>query len=114
VRGTGHGDIVLVASTSVLFGGRQRGLPRRQLRARVRLARTLKNEIVRIAPRGRVNVVAPGWTVTAAAAVTDELVEAATQTMPLKKIATREKWLGPSSGSLRPSTLHTAAVRSSR
>jgi NAD(P)-dependent dehydrogenase (short-subunit alcohol dehydrogenase family) len=77
-------------------------------------ARTLKNEIVRIAPRGRVNVVAPGWTVTAAAAVTDELVEAATQTMPLKKIATREKWLGPSSGSLRPSTLHTAAVRSSR
>jgi NAD(P)-dependent dehydrogenase (short-subunit alcohol dehydrogenase family) len=27
-------------------------------------ARSLKNEICRIAPRGRVNVVAPGWTVT--------------------------------------------------
>ena len=25
------------------------------------LTRTLKNEIVRIAPRGRVNCVAPGW-----------------------------------------------------
>ena len=28
---------------------------------------SLKNEIVKIAPRGRVNVVAPGWTKTAMA-----------------------------------------------
>src|SRR5262249_59591029 len=28
------------------------------------LARSLKNEICRLAPRGRVNVVCPGWTLT--------------------------------------------------
>jgi NAD(P)-dependent dehydrogenase (short-subunit alcohol dehydrogenase family) len=32
------------------------------------LTRTLKNEIVKLAPRGRVNTVAPGWTRTPMAA----------------------------------------------
>jgi 3-oxoacyl-[acyl-carrier protein] reductase len=92
VRGTGHGDIVLVASTSALFGeaGNADYAAAKSALA-FGFARTLKNEIVQIAPRGRVNVVAPGWTATAAAAVTDELVEASTQTMPLKKIATPEE-----------------------
>lgn len=53
------------------------------------LARSLKNEICRLAPRGRVNVVAPGWTLTP---LTDrftaepERVRRTLQTVPLRKI----------------------------
>jgi 3-oxoacyl-[acyl-carrier protein] reductase len=54
------------------------------------LARSLKNEICRLAPRGRVNVVCPGWTVTP---VTKPYlddhprVRRVLQTVPLRKIA---------------------------
>jgi 3-oxoacyl-[acyl-carrier protein] reductase len=54
------------------------------------LARSLKNEICRIAPRGRVNAVSPGWTITPLA---QHLLEEPThlqevlQTVPLRKIA---------------------------
>jgi 3-oxoacyl-[acyl-carrier protein] reductase len=56
------------------------------------LAKTLKNEIVRIAPQGRVNVVAPGWTVTplVAPSLDQEAVERATRTYALRKVATPE------------------------
>lgn len=56
------------------------------------LVATLKNEIVALDPRGRVNGVEPGWTVTPAVAhvVTDTLVENATRTMPLRQLATPE------------------------
>lgn len=51
---------------------------------------SLKNEIVHLAYRGRVNLVAPGWTVTP---MTDKfmgdkhLIKSVLQTMPLRKIA---------------------------
>jgi 3-oxoacyl-[acyl-carrier protein] reductase len=54
------------------------------------LARSLKNEICRLAPRGRVNVVAPGWTVTpmvADYAADRAAVQRSLQTMPLRKLA---------------------------
>jgi 3-oxoacyl-[acyl-carrier protein] reductase len=54
------------------------------------LALTLKNEIVRLDPAGRVNLVEPGWTVTPAVAshLDAALVERVTRTMPLRRIAT--------------------------
>lgn len=54
------------------------------------LTLSLKNEIVRIAPRGRVNCVAPGWTRTPMAEEAlrrPEIVYRALATTPLKKVA---------------------------
>jgi 3-oxoacyl-[acyl-carrier protein] reductase len=54
------------------------------------LLRTLKNEIVRIDPYGRVNLVEPGWTVTAMAreALNREgAIEGVLRTMPLRQLA---------------------------
>jgi 3-oxoacyl-[acyl-carrier protein] reductase len=54
------------------------------------LARSLKNEIARLAPRARVNVVCPGWVRTPMTenSLTDrKLVERTLQTVPLRKIA---------------------------
>lgn len=53
--------------------------------------RTLKNEIIDIAPRGRVNSVNPGWVATPMATETlkdKAFVERATSTTPLHKVAT--------------------------
>jgi 3-oxoacyl-[acyl-carrier protein] reductase len=53
------------------------------------LTRSLKNEICRLAPRGRVNVVCPGWTftpLTQRLAADPALVQRVVQTMPLRKI----------------------------
>ena len=54
---------------------------------------SLKNEIVRIAPLGRVNVVCPGWTespMTRTTLTDPELVARVTRTMPLRKVAQPE------------------------
>jgi 3-oxoacyl-[acyl-carrier protein] reductase len=54
---------------------------------------SLKNEIVRIAPGGRVNCVCPGWTaspMTRRELDDPSLVERVTRTMPLRKVATPE------------------------
>ncbi|KZT65083.1 NAD(P)-binding protein [Daedalea quercina L-15889] len=54
---------------------------------------SLKNEIVRVAPRGRVNSVAPGWTRTHASAprlAHPEVAYRALATIPLRKVATPE------------------------
>jgi 3-oxoacyl-[acyl-carrier protein] reductase len=51
---------------------------------------SLKNEIVRIAPGGRVNAVCPGWTVSPMTRSTLEdpsVLERATRTMALRKAA---------------------------
>jgi 3-oxoacyl-[acyl-carrier protein] reductase len=91
VEETGTGSLVMVGSTSGLFGeaghadysackaGIARGL-----------LLTLKNEIVERAPLGRVNVVAPGWTVSPMTEheLTEETVARVTATMPLRKVAT--------------------------
>jgi 3-oxoacyl-[acyl-carrier protein] reductase len=53
------------------------------------LARSLKNEICRLAPRGRVNVVSPGWTVTPRRknfAADPDRVRRVLQTIPLRKV----------------------------
>jgi 3-oxoacyl-[acyl-carrier protein] reductase len=53
------------------------------------LARTLKNEICRLAPRGRVNVVCPGWTFTPMSkrfADDPPRVRRVLQTIPLRKV----------------------------
>jgi 3-oxoacyl-[acyl-carrier protein] reductase len=54
------------------------------------LARTLKNEICRLTPRGRVNVVCPGWTFTPMTkrfAEDSPRVRRVLQTIPLRKVA---------------------------
>jgi 3-oxoacyl-[acyl-carrier protein] reductase len=91
VKDTGVGSIVLVSSVSATFGevgnadyaAAKGGLS-------YGFARTLKNEIVRIAPGGRVNVVAPGWTLADGATPGEAAVERATATRPLKRLATPE------------------------
>ena len=54
---------------------------------------SLKNEINHIASRGRVNIVAPGWTITPMTEKSledHEGVRKALQTMPLRKLARPE------------------------
>jgi 3-oxoacyl-[acyl-carrier protein] reductase len=93
VRTTGTGSIVLVGSTAGIFGEAGHAeYAAAKSAINDGLARTLKNEIVRIAPQGRVNVVAPGWTVTplVAPSLDREAVERATRTYALRKVATPE------------------------
>lgn len=69
----GHGDYA--ASKSALMGG---------------LMESLKNEIPKVAPRGRINTICPGWTLTPMAEKFQDNQEAmlkALQTIPLKKFA---------------------------
>ena len=58
----------------------------------VGLLLSLKNEIVRIAPRGRVNAVAPGWTYSpmTRGALDPEVVDRITRTMALRKVASAD------------------------
>jgi 3-oxoacyl-[acyl-carrier protein] reductase len=90
----GHGNLVLVGSTAALFGEADHADYAAAKAAVVYgLVRSLKNEIVRIAPAGRVNAVCPGWTrtpMTRAALEDPTLVPRATRTMPLRKLATAE------------------------
>jgi 3-oxoacyl-[acyl-carrier protein] reductase len=87
-------SIVLVGSTAALFGeAGHADYAAAKAAMTYGLTRTLKNEIVRLASRGRVNCVCPGWTDTpmAATAMADPTaVDRATRTMPLRKIATAE------------------------
>jgi 3-oxoacyl-[acyl-carrier protein] reductase len=65
VAATGEGNIVLVASTAGVFGEAGHSDYAAAKGALVAgFLKSLKNEIVRIAPHGRVNAVAPGWTAT--------------------------------------------------
>ncbi len=88
----GDAGIVLIGSTAAIFGEEGNADYSAGKAALVYgLTLTLKNEIVRLAPRGRVNCVCPGWTHTAPVAA--ELADLATlaritATMPLRKIAT--------------------------
>jgi 3-oxoacyl-[acyl-carrier protein] reductase len=57
-------------------------------------AKSLKNELARLAPRGRVNVVAPGWVITpekeATVLANPVSVRRTQQTIPLRKLARPE------------------------
>src|SRR6187401_2519064 len=63
VERSGHGSLVLVASTAGLFGeaGHADYASAKSAIAHGLLL-SLKNEVVRVAPRARVNAVCPGWT----------------------------------------------------
>jgi 3-oxoacyl-[acyl-carrier protein] reductase len=93
VETTGEGSLVLVASTSGLFGEAGHA-DYSACKAAISqgLLLTLKNEIVERAPLGRVNVVAPGWTVSPMTerSLTEETVARVTATMALRKVATAE------------------------
>jgi len=84
-------SIVLVASTAALFGEENHAdYAAAKAGMAYGLTRSLKNEIVRIAPLGRVNCVCPGWVNTpmASAAMQDPTaIPRVTATMALRKIA---------------------------
>ena len=94
LKETGSGNIVIVSSTAGIFGEAGHS---DYAAAKGALAsgflRSLKNEITRIAPLGRVNVVCPGWTLTEMArdALSDpDLPKRITRTMPLRKLGVAE------------------------
>jgi 3-oxoacyl-[acyl-carrier protein] reductase len=94
VERTGHGSLVLVGSTAGIFGEAGHADYAVAKSAMIQgLLLSLKNEIVRIAPRGRVNAVCPGWTVSPMTRTTLEdpsVLERATRTMALRKVAEPE------------------------
>lgn len=93
VRRTGHGSLVLVGSTAGRFGeAGHADYAAAKAAIQVGLLLSLKNEIVRIAPGGRVNAVAPGWTYSpmTRGELDGELVERLTRTMALRKVALAE------------------------
>jgi 3-oxoacyl-[acyl-carrier protein] reductase len=87
------GSLVLVASTAGVFGeAGHADYAAAKAAIAHGLALSLKNEVVRTAPRARVNAVAPGWTVSP---MTTRDLDAATvarvtATMPLRKVAQPE------------------------
>jgi 3-oxoacyl-[acyl-carrier protein] reductase len=90
VARNGHGALVLIASTAGLVGeaGHADYAAAKSAIAHGLLL-SLKNEVVRVAPRARVNVVAPGWTESPMTRghVDPERVRALTRTMALRKVA---------------------------
>jgi 3-oxoacyl-[acyl-carrier protein] reductase len=91
---TGEGNIVIVASTAGIFGEAGHSDYAAAKGALVAgFLKSLKNEIVRIAPRGRVNAVAPGWTATDMTRdfISDRnFVKGITRTMALDKLGLAE------------------------
>ncbi len=93
VERTGHGSLVLVGSTAGRFGeAGHADYASAKAAIQVGLLLSLKNEIVRIAPGGRVNAVAPGWTYSpmTRGELDEQLVERLTRTMALRKVALAE------------------------
>ncbi len=94
VERTGHGSLVLVGSTAGLFGeAGHADYAAAKSGILHGLLASLKNEVVQIAPRGRVNAVAPGWThspLTRGSLADPELVARVSRTMALRKVASAE------------------------
>lgn len=94
VRADGHGaSLVFTGSTAARFGERDHCDYSLTKAAMVGMVRTLKNEITRIDPYGRVNLVQPGWTVTPmarAATQNDAALTRVVQTMALRQLARPE------------------------
>src|SRR5262249_19718543 len=81
---------VLVGSTAGLFGEAGHSDYATAKAGLVHgLAKSMKNEICKVAPRGRVNVVCPGWTATPLRPGfgDPEAMRQILQTIPLRKIA---------------------------
>ena len=93
VERSGHGSLVLVGSTAGIFGEAGHADYAAAKSGIVHgLLLSLKNEVVRVAPRARVNAVAPGWTESpmTRGLITPETLERVTRTMALKKVAQPE------------------------
>ncbi|UCF67993.1 MAG: SDR family oxidoreductase [Acidobacteriota bacterium] len=82
--------VVLIGSTAGRFGELGHTDYAASKAGLLGLVRSLKNEIVRIDARARVNMVEPGWTVTEMARAELEqkgVIHAVTRTMPLRQLA---------------------------
>jgi 3-oxoacyl-[acyl-carrier protein] reductase len=93
VERNGHGNLVLVGSTAGRFGeAGHADYAAAKSAIQGGLLLSLKNEIVRIAPSGRVNAVAPGWTYSpmTRGVLDPEVVERISRTMALRKVATAD------------------------
>jgi 3-oxoacyl-[acyl-carrier protein] reductase len=93
VAQTGHGSLVMVASTAGIFGEAGHADYAAAKSAILGgLLQSLKNEVVRVAPLARVNTVAPGWTETpmTRGMVDADAVRSVSRTMALRKVATPE------------------------
>jgi 3-oxoacyl-[acyl-carrier protein] reductase len=93
VERNGHGSLVLVGSTAGIFGEAGHADYAAAKSAILGgLLLSLKNEITRIAPLGRVNAVAPGWTESpmTRGLVDPARVHALSRTMALRKVAQPE------------------------
>jgi 3-oxoacyl-[acyl-carrier protein] reductase len=93
VERSGHGSLVLVGSTAGLVGEAGHADYAAAKSAVVHgLLLSLKNEVVRVAPRARVNAVCPGWTYSpmTRGELDPERVARVTRTMALRKVARPE------------------------
>ena len=93
VERRGHGSLVLVGSTAGLFGEAGHADYAAAKSGIVHgLLLSLKNEVARVAPRARVNAVAPGWTESPMTrdSLTPETLERVTRTMALRKVGQPE------------------------
>ena len=94
VERQGHGRLVIVGSTAGVFGEAGHADYAAAKSAMIGgLLLSLKNEVVRVAPRARVNAVCPGWTLSPMTRSTLEdpsVLDRATQTMALRKAAVPE------------------------
>ena len=93
VAHTGHGSLVLVGSTAGHFGeAGHADYAAAKSALQGGLLLSLKNEVARIAPRARVNAVAPGWTESPMTRghVDTEAVRRISRTMALRKVAQPE------------------------
>ena len=90
-RADGDGaSLVFIGSTAARFGERDHGDYSMTKAGMLGLVRTLKNEIVRLDPYGRVNLVQPGWTVTPMARTAledDVMIRRVLQTYPMQQMA---------------------------
>lgn len=90
-------SLILVGSTAGFFGEAWYVDYATSKSAMHGMMMSLKNEIVHLAPRGRVNLVNPGWTMTRMAkeALTDkEMTRRILQTIPMRKTAVPEDIAG--------------------
>ncbi|MFP3953948.1 MAG: SDR family NAD(P)-dependent oxidoreductase [Candidatus Acetothermia bacterium] len=90
-RGSSNPSIVIIGSTAAVFGeAGHADYSAAKAGITYGLTRSLKNEIVEVAKRGRVNAVCPGWTMTPMAEeeiAGDSVEEEKLMTRPIKEIA---------------------------